>query len=171
MTVSAVLMPVVIVVAAFVGRIWLQKLIRRSAGKKSVNEKRMFYVSRSLETLFLIGCFVLFLSYSGINVDDLGVFLGSFVAVLGVTLFAQWSILSNATASVLIFFFFPYRVGDSVTILDGDNTVSGTIKEIALFHIILAGEGGRIVTFPTSLIFQKAVTVEPATVAEKDYEL
>lgn len=118
-----------------------------------------------------MGCFILFLSYSGINIDDLGVFLGSFVAVLGVTLFAQWSILSNATASVLIFFFFPYRVGDSITILDGDNTVAGTIKEIALFHVILTGDAGKMITFPTSLIFQKAVTVEPASVVEKDYEL
>jgi small-conductance mechanosensitive channel len=157
-------MPVLIAVLAILGRSWLQKFVRRAAQIKSVNEKRLFYISRSIDALFLTGCFVLLLGYTGLNVGDLGVFLGSFIAVLGVTLFAQWSILSNATASVLIFFFFPYRVGDHVTILDGDNTVSGTIKEIALFHIILAGNAGKTIAFPTSLIFQKAVTVEAGPV-------
>ncbi|TXR51537.1 mechanosensitive ion channel [Reinekea thalattae] len=153
------MLPIAGVVFALLSRASLRRLVKSSAIKKAVNEKRLYYVLRSIDGLFIIGCFIVFLTYAGLDVDDLGVFLGSIIAVLGVSLFAQWSILSNATASILIFFFFPYRVGDSITILDSENSVHGTIKEIALFHVILSSENGSTITFPTSLIFQKAVTV------------
>lgn len=151
-----------IVFAFFLLRFYLMKFIATAAEKKSVDEKRRFYLSRSIDLLLVILAIVLLLTYSGLDFDDLGLFLGSIVAVLGVALFAQWSILSNVTASLLIFFFFPYRVGDSIRILDGDNSIAGTIKEIALFHIIICDEQNQISTFPTSLIFQKAVAINPA---------
>jgi small-conductance mechanosensitive channel len=74
-----------------------------------------------------------------------------------VALFAQWSILSNITASLLIFFGFPYRVGDWVKICDKDDDITGHIIEISTFHVILQRLNGDIVTYPNSLILQKAV--------------
>jgi small-conductance mechanosensitive channel len=133
--------------------------INRAAKNKGVDEKRVFYIRKTIDTLMLFITIIVILTYTGLDIDDLGLFLGSFVAVLGVSLFAQWSILSNVTASVFIFFFFPYRVGDTIKILDGENTIAGVIKEIALFHIILQGDGEALLTFPTSLIFQRAVEV------------
>ena len=76
---------------------------------------------------------------------------------MGVALFAQWSILSNITASMIIFFGFPYRVGDRIKILDKDDDMSGIIEEISMFHVILRREDGNIVTYPNTLILQKAV--------------
>ncbi|MEC8428752.1 MAG: mechanosensitive ion channel domain-containing protein, partial [Pseudomonadota bacterium] len=90
-----------------------------------------------------------------------------------VALFAQWSLLSNATASIIVFFFFPYRAGNWVEIIDGDNTVIGKIKEITLFHVIMLDDQGAIVTYPNSLVFQKAVRItrKKPTKKESDSDL
>ena len=98
--------------------------------------------------------------FVGIGYKDLGVFFGSIFAVIGVALFAQWSILSNVTASIIVFFFFPYRVGDNVKILDGENSVEGVINEISLFHVILMDVDGLTITYPNALVFQKAVKIQ-----------
>jgi len=75
---------------------------------------------------------------------------------LGVALFAQWSILSNITASLIIFFGFPYRVGDTVRVIDGDEDITGIVEEITLFHVLIR-KGENMITYPNSLILQKAV--------------
>src|SRR5690606_28274450 len=97
-------------------------------------------------------CLILGLGYS-----EVSVFLSSIFAVVGVALFAQWSILSNITASMIIFFGFPYRVGDQIKVLDKDDDMTGVIEEISMFHVILRRPDGNLITYPNSLILQKAV--------------
>jgi len=124
---------------------------------KSVNEVRITYVSRMLNLGFtavfvLLVCLVL-----GIGYGQLAIFFSSVFAVVGVALFAQWSILSNITASLIIFFGFPYRVGDWVKVVDKDDEILGQILEISTFHVIIQRLSGDVVTYPNSLILQKAV--------------
>ena len=83
-------------------------------------------------------------------------FLSSIFAIIGVALFAQWSILSNITASFIIFFNFPYKIGDEIKVIDTDGDISGTIVEISLFHVLIQ-QGEDLITYPNSLILQKAV--------------
>jgi len=125
--------------------------------KKSVNEVRITYVSKMLNLGFtalfvLLVCLVL-----GIGYGQLAIFFSSVFAVVGVALFAQWSILSNITASLIIFFSFPYRVGDWVKVVDIDDEVLGQIIEISTFHVIIQRLSNDIVTYPNNLILQKAV--------------
>ena len=79
------------------------------------------------------------------------------IAFQGVALFAQWSILSNITASMVIFFGFPYRVGDRIKVTDADFDLSGTVEEISLFHVLLRTHDGNLITYPNNLILQKPV--------------
>lgn len=93
----------------------------------------------------------------GVTYGELTLFLSSFFAVLGVALFAQWSILSNVTASVLIFFQFPYRIGDEIMIPNKDFDLSGIIEEIGSFHVLIRRKDGVLLTYPNSLILQTPV--------------
>ena len=72
-------------------------------------------------------------------------------------MFAQWSILSNVTASIIIFFTFPARVGDKIRIVDGENSIEGTIQEISLFQIELKDSDSHTVLYPNNLLLQKPV--------------
>lgn len=85
------------------------------------------------------------------------VFASSLFAIIGVAMFAQWSILSNITASVIIFFNFPARVGDTIKIIDGDNSIEGTIKEITLFQVELKDSDGNLIIYPNNLLLQKPI--------------
>lgn len=93
----------------------------------------------------------------GIDYGKFIVFLSSAFAVLGIALFAQWSILSNITAGILIFFNFPYRVGDTVRIANKDFDLSGMIEEITTFHVLIRHADGNLITYPNSLILQTPV--------------
>lgn len=159
MTFKTIGLCLLIISVYWVGRRSVKKLIRQWGAQRGVARSRIDYVNAAVQlfmsaiTLIAIGMVV------GLGYRDVGLFFGSVFAVVGVALFAQWSIVSNVTASVIVFFFFPYKVGDYVRILDGDNTIEGRLKEITLFHVILSAEDGMLSTFPNSLVFQKAVQI------------
>lgn len=137
-------------------------LVRRTGLERKMSENRVQYVVAVMMLVWTIVAVIAAGMVAGLNYQDVGLFFGSAIAVLGVALFAQWSILSNVTASVIIFFFFPYRVGDYIKVLDGDNGIEGLVKEITLFHVILSGPDKEISTYPNAMIFQKAVKITPA---------
>ena len=102
----------------------------------------------------------------GVNFKDLSVLLSSVFAVLGVALFAQWSILSNITAGVIIFFSYPFKIGNTVRIMDKEITDPGNpdenifvIEDIRAFHLHLRKRNGEILTYPNSLVLQKGVAL------------
>ncbi|MBJ7539771.1 mechanosensitive ion channel domain-containing protein [Marinomonas transparens] len=136
---------------------FLKSSIALLGQKKSINEVRITYVSKMLH-LGLTALFVLLICLVlGVGYGQFAIFFSSVFAVVGVALFAQWSILSNVTASLIIFFSFPYRVGDWVKVVDKDDEVLGQIIEISTFHVIIQRLSSDVVTYPNSLILQKAV--------------
>ena len=147
-----------ILVAYIIAKSMLKKLINRIGKERKISRSRIQYVISVLNFSLAALAFIIAGGVAGIGYKQFGFFLSSVIAVLGVALFAQWSILSNLTASILVFFFFPYRVGDKIKILDGENSVEGRIHEIALFHVILKANED-LVTFPNALVFQKAVII------------
>lgn len=148
----------------------LSTIIDSIAEKKSVPESRVFYLKRFVLTLLSFIAVVAILLIFSIDFSGLFVLASSLFAVVGVALFAQWSILSNATASVVIFFNFPARVGDCIKIVDADNTIQAQIVEISLFHTRLKDIEGNSVIYPNNLILQKAVIKVPK-LTPKDSEL
>ncbi len=92
-----------------------------------------------------------------IKFQHISFWLASFATVAGVALFAAWSILSNITASVILFFYHPMRIGERVKIMDGDNSVSGRVRDINLFSIIFITDDNRTVVYPNNLAIQKPI--------------
>ncbi len=132
------------------------RVIKRIGSNKNVNVYRIRYINKILNltiTAFFVVFLILFL---GIEYSQLSVFFSSLFAIIGVALFAQWSILSNITASLIIFFFFPYRAGDHVQIINNDEDISGIIEEISLFHVII-NRNNDLITYPNSIILQRPV--------------
>lgn len=153
-------MKAVLLIVLFMGYLlgvsMVTKTVERFGQSKSVLPYRVKYISKVLQLvltlLFLIVVFLIL----GVQYSQVSVFLSSVFAVIGIALFAQWSILSNVTASLIIFFAFPYRVGDKVKVIDGDEDISGVIEDISLFHVMIRKDRD-LVTYPNSLILQKAV--------------
>ena len=150
-----------ITVTFLLSRRFIGQLITKIAQQKSVSPYRIKYITKTLN-LALSLFFILVLSLlMGIEYQQLSLFLSSIFAVFGVALFAQWSILSNITASMIIFFGFPYRVGDRIKVVDKDDDIQGIVEEISLFHVMIR-RSDELITYPNTLILQKAVIKLPA---------
>ncbi len=148
---------VICLVAYIVAVRALGATIERLGASKGVAASRVKYLSKTGKiALFVILVFVVCLIL-GLGYGEVSLFLSSAFAVIGVALFAQWSILSNITASVVIFFGFPYRVGDTIKVTDADFDLSGTVEEISLFHVLIRNPQGNLITYPNNLILQKPV--------------
>jgi small-conductance mechanosensitive channel len=145
-------------ISYFVVKSMIKRLVRKIGQEKRIALRRVQYVQFILTGFWTIVTLAILGVITGFSYKDVGLIFTSIFAVLGVALFAQWSILSNVTASVIVFFFFPYHVGDHVKIIDGEDTIEGIILEITLFHVILSHEDTHI-TYPNSLVFQKAVVI------------
>ncbi|WP_053094179.1 mechanosensitive ion channel domain-containing protein [Cellvibrio sp. pealriver] len=135
----------------------LNKIIHDISVRRALGDLRVLYITRLMNIGMVFCCIVVMCLILGLGYSEISVFLSSIFAVVGIALFAQWSILSNVTASMIIFFGFPYKVGDRIKVLDKDDDMRGDIVEISMFHVILKREDGNLITYPNTLILQKAV--------------
>lgn len=152
----ALLLSLGVLAGAFILHTLILRSLDRFASAKEVPLKRAFYIKRFFTIVIVFTAAVTVALIYSVDFKGLLLFTSSVFAVVGVALFAQWSILSNVTASILIFFNFPARIGDRIKIVDGDNSVEGPIIEITLFNVILENGTDRVI-YPNSLLLQKPV--------------
>ncbi|WP_373078461.1 mechanosensitive ion channel family protein [Zhongshania sp.] len=135
----------------------LNTMLINFAEKNQRSALRVGYVRKSLNFGTLLLGFVLVCFFLGLGYHQVFIFISSFLAVLGIALIAQWSMLSHLTAGVIIFFAFPYGIGDRIRVVDKDDDISGRILEIALFHVLIRRDDGTTVVYPNSMMLQKAI--------------
>ena len=131
--------------------------IEKIGKRKEIIPKRIYYVSKLLHFILIFFSLMGMAIIWNMQFGGIMVFASSIFAVIGVALFAQWSILSNLTSSIIIFFTFPARVGDKIKVIDGDNSITGEIIEISLFQIEILDEEGNTVLYPNNLFIQKPI--------------
>lgn len=156
---SELIYTAILLAILFIVRFILKVGIKKIGRKSHINEARIGLINRYVTvTLFLIALliesFIL-----GAEPKDLALVFSSVFAVIGIALFAIWSILSNITSGVIMFFSFPYKVGDKIQIHDKDFPIEAIIEDITAFQILLRLDDGNLVTYPNNLILQKAVTL------------
>lgn len=95
----------------------------------------------------------------GLNQDEIAVFATTFITALGIAFFAHWSLLSNITASVILFFYHPLKAGDYIRVLDKEAPFEGEVVELTYFFVHLKAKGGERITVPNSLMLQRSVQV------------
>lgn len=151
---SAILLVILVVIRAIIV-ISVKKIGNRSG----TTEARANLIGRyATVTIFLIG--ILIEAYIlGADFSDISLLFSSIFAIIGIALFAIWSILSNVTSGVIMFFSFPYKVGDKIKIHDKDFPITAIIEDIRAFQLILREDDGNLTTYPNNLIIQKAVTL------------
>ncbi|MEZ4803472.1 MAG: mechanosensitive ion channel [Gelidibacter sp.] len=134
-------------------------LITKISRKNGINIARIHLMHRYVSvTLFIIAMLIIPFIF-GTHVKDLALVFSSIFAVIGIGLFAIWSILSNITSGIIMFFSFPYKVGDKIQIHDKDFPIEGIIEDIRAFQLHLRLDNGDLVTYPNNLMLQKAVTL------------
>lgn len=149
----------ILLILFFIIRFIIKLSIKKIGRSSRINEARIRLINRyATVTLFLIA--ILIESFIlGAKPSDIALVFSSVFAVIGIALFAIWSIISNITSGVIMFFSFPYKVGDKIQIHDKDFPIEAIIEDIRAFQIHLRLDDGNLVTYPNNLILQKAVTL------------
>jgi small-conductance mechanosensitive channel len=80
-----------------------------------------------------------------------------FIDNFGIAFLAQWSILSNITASLIIFFNHKVNIGDSIVILDKDYPIAGKVSDVGIFFVVIKTPEQDYVSMPTNVFMQKMV--------------
>ncbi|WP_136482238.1 mechanosensitive ion channel family protein [Cognatitamlana onchidii] len=149
-----------IVIAIFVVlRILINQLINKTLIKKVVLKSRSRLIRRSINLINSLICLILLLIIWGVNQSDIAVFVGSVLTIVGVAFFAQWSLLSNITSSIIIFFGHTVKIGDHISIMETkDYEIRGEVVNIGLFFIkIKLIDTLDEITMPNNIFILKTV--------------
>ncbi|EAS19692.1 mechanosensitive ion channel [Nonlabens mediterrranea] len=130
----------------------LSKDLNRSKLRRQYINRYVAYLLWTLSTITIIFVW-------GISKDGFWTALASTFAVIGVALFANWSILSNLTSSFILYFAFPFKIGDRIRIHDKDLPVTAVIEDIKGFYTVLKTNDGETITYPNNLLMQKGVSI------------
>ena len=151
--------------AIFVSAFLLKFLIANSLKKihkKFGFQKARILVTNKIITVLIYTTVIVFVSFIwGVDEKQLLVYVSSFLTIVGIAFFAQWSILSNITAGIILFINYPVKIGDTITILEKDNNISGEIKDIGAFFITLKTPEKELITMPNAIILQKNIKYSP----------
>lgn len=150
----------IIILVLFVFLHFLAKNIITRFGKKSgISRGRIKVVLKYIDWFWVMLCGLLLITLWGVDKRQILLVLSSIFAVIGVAMFAQWSILSNVTAGIIIFFAFPFRIGDRIRIIDKDNSIEAEITDIRSFYTLLKTDEGERISYPNSLLLQKGILI------------
>lgn len=138
----------------------LRKVVRKYSSITLKTESRTLQMMQVMNILINFTCLLTLAIIWGVQPQNMLVALSSIFAVIGVAMFAQWSILSNITAGIIIFFTSPFRVGDEIHILEKDNPIDAVIENVFTFHTHLRTHDGKLIVISNSLFLQKIVSVE-----------
>lgn len=147
----------------------IKTLIKGYARSAHLSEHRTNLIGKYIN-LFLIALFIIIVfAIWGIDQRQVFTFLTTTLTIIGVAFFAQWSILSNITSGIILFFSFPFRIGDIIKIHDKDFPIEGQIEDIKAFHTILKTSEGEVITYPNNLLLQKGVSIVPLKQENKEF--
>ena len=133
--------------------------VKKIGTKSGTTEARAVLIGRYVTVTLLLIAILIEAFILGVEFSEISLVFSSVFAVIGIGLFAIWSILSNITSGVILFFSFPYKVGDKIKIHDNDFPTEAIIEDIRAFHLLLRKDNGELVTYPNNLILQKSVTL------------
>lgn len=143
---------------------WIARFFTNRATKK-ISIKLQIGIERRKNIARIIGYMTVFLGLIlitiiwGVDRKELLVFITSALTVLGVAFFAQWSILSNITAGIVVFFSHPLKLGDHIKVMEKDYQIEGKIESISFFFFHIKTPDGIIVTIPNNVALQKSIAI------------
>ncbi|MDD2986563.1 mechanosensitive ion channel domain-containing protein [Flavobacterium sp.] len=149
----------VVILMFFFLRYFMAKLIRRFARVSEALEHRSNLVIKYFNILIGTVCVIALFVIWGVKPQDLIIVISSLFAVIGVAMFAQWSILSNVTSGIILFFSAPFKIGDNIKIHDKEFPIEGEVEDIRGFHTYVRTPEGEVITYPNSLLLQKGISV------------
>jgi small-conductance mechanosensitive channel len=151
--IEAVFILIIYLILKLITNRYVDKVVSNNVSAKARGKIIRKAMNLTLVLVFLI----ILLSIFGINQSELLVFIGSVLTVIGIALFAQWSILSNITSGIIIFFNRTVKLEDTIRVLDKEYDIEGVISDIGLFFVIIKTKENEQICIPNSVFLNKMI--------------
>ena len=148
-------------------RYLVNSIIEKFGKRAGFAVSRTHLVKKYIDYFIYMLAILTIVSIWGIKTEQLFLFITSVLTVIGVAFFAQWSILSNITAGIIVFFSSPFKIGDTIKILDKDFPIEAKIVDIKSFYTLLKTAEGQEITLPNNLLLQKGIEI----ILEEEYTI
>jgi small-conductance mechanosensitive channel len=135
----------------------LRTVLRRVDSRLHLPYDTMLLVMRFVAGALWIVLALVILEFWGVSVAGLWTFLVSVGALIGVGFLATWAMVSNATATLFITIWRPFRLGQDVEMLP--ENLKGRVIDRNLMFTALREQNGTILQIPNNLFFQKMFRV------------
>ena len=136
-----------------------KNIINNSLKKAHLQRTRRKIIIKAIQLFTTIGALILVAGVWGLEQNEIAVFASTLLTALGIAFFAQWSLLSNITSSIILFFNHPLKIGDTVRVLDKDFPIEGEVTDLTYFFVHLKTRDCEIITIPNSLALQKSFAI------------
>lgn len=153
-----------IVLAAWLLQYVLRRIVRRTGFHYQLPDELVDPIRGLIRWSIVAATVLLILERVGVSATVLWTAFTGFATVAAVAFFAAWSVLSNLFCALLIFTARPFRVGDSIEVLDTAEKpgATGRVVDINLLYTTLEDHDARPghgawLQIPNALIFQRVV--------------
>ena len=151
---------IAIIVVFITTMIFTNSIIKKVLKKYKTEFHRRKIIIKIINAVIVLTAIIILLAVWGIKQSELLVFLTTITTILGIAFFAQWSILSNITSGLILFFGHPLRIGDEIRLTEKDYEVEGKVVDISLFFIHIKTTTDENITVPNSMALQKNILVK-----------
>ena len=152
-----------IVLAAMLLQHLLRRIVKRASRHYQLPHELTVPINGMLRWTIAASALLLILERLGVSATVLWTAFTGFATFGAVAFFAAWSVLSNLFCALLIFTVGPFRVGDTIELLDTAEKpgARGRVVDINLLYTTLQdstlGAAGSLLQIPNALIFQRVV--------------
>lgn len=150
---------VVVILILAGANLFTRRVVKNVLKRFEFEFQRRKITMKLINILISVMALVVIAAIWGVNQSDLLLYISSFLTVLGIALFAQWSILSNITAGLIIFLNHPLRLGDRIRVMDKDYNIEGRVEDITYFFLHIRMDNGEKITIPNSVVLQKTISI------------
>ncbi len=154
----------VIILTYFSIRLY-RRYIESTGQRHNFAPQRTNSISKAGQALIYLVAIGIVSNVLGFGIQGIFLATSSLFAMVGIAFFAHWSMLSNITASIILYFTFPYRIGDRL-LIENEPKYSGILKDVTLMYLKIQTDGGSYITLPANVAIQKFIT----TLSEADYQ-
>lgn len=149
----------IVIIAVTVTHIFTRRSINSMLKKIHFSLQRRKLTLRMINLLLTITAIVFISAIWGVKQPDIVVFISSVMAILGIAFVAQWSLLSNITAGLILFFNHPLKIGDHIKIIEKDFVIEGIVNDITFFFIHIKTENREKITISNTVVLQKTISI------------
>jgi small-conductance mechanosensitive channel len=149
----------IVLVTLIITHLFTRSVVKSFLKKFKFTAQRRKLTIRIVNLLLSIIAIVFVSAIWGVKQSQLALFISSIMAVLGIAFVAQWSLLSNITAGLILFFNHPLKLGDHIKIIEKDFVIEGIISDITFFFVHIKTENREKISIANNIFLQKNISI------------